>query len=81
MYEIISKRASFLERSITFSVDGNVETISAPASNVTFDDLILSIEQRYGDSSKVEKASDGPTDQQETKNSKRSRKSTSNKAE
>lgn len=48
MYKIISRRKSFLERSITFSVDGKIETISAPATQATFDDLILRIEQKYG---------------------------------
>lgn len=49
MYKILTKASSFLERSITFSVDGKLETVSAPAATATFDDLILRIEQKYGD--------------------------------
>lgn len=48
MYKILTKASSFLERSITFSVDGKLETVSAPAATATFDDLILRIEQKYG---------------------------------
>lgn len=48
MYKILSKTSSFLERSITFSVDGKVETIAAPASTTTFDELILRIEREFG---------------------------------
>jgi hypothetical protein len=47
-YKILSRRSSFLERSITFEVDGKLETISAPPQNATFDDLIQQIEERYG---------------------------------
>lgn len=47
-YKILSRRSSFLERSITFEVDGKLETISAPPQNGTFDDLIQQIEERYG---------------------------------
>lgn len=47
-YKILSRRSSFLERAITFEVDGKLETISAPPQNATFDDLIQQIEERYG---------------------------------
>lgn len=47
-YKILSRRSSFLERSITFEVDGKLETISAPPQNATFDDLIQQIESKYG---------------------------------
>ncbi len=47
-YKILSRRSSFLERSITFEVDGKLETISAPPQNATFDDLIQQVEERYG---------------------------------
>lgn len=47
-YKILSRRSSFLERSITFKVDGKLETISAPPQNATFDDLIQQIAERYG---------------------------------
>lgn len=50
-YKILSRRSSFLERSITFEVDGKLETISAPPQNATFDDLIQQIEERYGKTS------------------------------
>lgn len=52
-YKILSKRNSFLERSITFEVDGKLETISAPSANATFDDLIRLIEDKYGDGGKT----------------------------
>ena len=52
MYKILSKTSSYLERSITFSVDGKVETIAAPASTTTFDNLILRIEREFGDKGK-----------------------------
>ena len=53
MYEIITKTSSFLQRSITFSVDGKIETISAPAATATFDDLLLRIEEKYGGKEKT----------------------------
>lgn len=52
MYKILSKTSSFLERSVTFSVDGELKTFSAPASTTTFDDLILRIEREFGDKGK-----------------------------
>ncbi len=48
MVKIISKRNSFLERSITFEVNGVMKTVSAPASTTTFDDLIARIETEFG---------------------------------
>lgn len=51
-YKILSKRSSYLERSITFEVDGRIETVSAPASTTTFDDLIARIETEFGAASK-----------------------------
>ena len=65
MYKIISRTSSFLERSVTFSVDGKIETISAPAATTTFDDLLLRIEQEYGDGKDktvTVKADDKPTE-------------------
>lgn len=53
MYQIITKTSSFLQRSVTFSVDGKIETISAPAATATFDDLLLRIEEKYGDKEKT----------------------------
>ena len=47
--KILAKRSSFIERSVTFEVDGALKTISAPAANATFDDLISQIERQYGD--------------------------------
>lgn len=47
-YKILSRRSSFLERSITFEVDGKLETISAPPQNGTFDDLEAQIADEYG---------------------------------
>ena len=47
-YKIIAQRSSFLERSITFEVDGKLDTISAPSANATFEDLIAKIEERFG---------------------------------
>lgn len=55
-YKILSKRSSFVERSITFEVDGKLETISAPPQNATFDDLIQQIEERYGKKDSPKKA-------------------------
>lgn len=52
-YRIISRTKSFLARSITFEVDGDIKTISAPPQNATFDDLIQQIESKYGDGKKV----------------------------
>lgn len=53
MYQIITKTSSFLQRSVTFSVDGKIETISAPAATATFDDLLLRIDEKYGDKEKT----------------------------
>lgn len=53
---IISKRSSYLERSITFEVNGRIETVSAPASTTTFDDLIARIETEFGAASKEAEA-------------------------
>lgn len=71
MYKIISKRSSYLERSITFSVDGKIDTISAPAANASFDDLILCIEQKYGEQ-KEEKPVDVETGDKSTKRGRKS---------
>lgn len=50
--KIITQRSSYLERSITFEVDGRIETVSAPASTTTFDDLLARIESEFGAASK-----------------------------
>ena len=60
--KILEKRSSFIERSITFEVDGKLETISAPAANATFDELIKRIESTYGDG-----ASEKPKTETESK--------------
>lgn len=52
-YKIISKRSSFIERSVTFEVNGDLQTVSAPSANATFDDLIAQIESKYGDTKKT----------------------------
>ena len=52
-YKIISKRSSFIERSVTFEVNGDLKTVSAPSANATFDDLIAQIESKYGDTKKT----------------------------
>ena len=51
-YKILSKRNSLYERSVTFETDGNIQTISAPSINATFEDLVAKIEAQYGDSKK-----------------------------
>lgn len=66
MYKIISKRNSWIERSITFEVDGRLETISAPATNASFDDLEKQIAEKYGDGAKAKakpSASDSPKEE------------------
>lgn len=62
MVKIIAKRSSYLERSITFEVDGRVETVSAPASTTTFDDLIARIETEFGAASKKVRAKESDND-------------------
>lgn len=52
MYKIISQKSSFLEHSITFSVDGELKTIAAPA-HVPFSELIATIEKDYGEKSEA----------------------------
>ena len=68
MYKIISKRNSWIERSITFEVDGKLETISAPATNASFDDLEKQIAEKYGEDAKAKakpSASDSPKEESE----------------
>lgn len=48
-YKILTKRNSFLERSITFEVNGEIKSVSAPSNNATFDDLLKQIETQFGD--------------------------------
>lgn len=49
MYKILTKRTSFIERSIVYEVDGEVKTIHAPSACSTFDDLIAILEKQYGE--------------------------------
>lgn len=48
MYRIISQRSSFLERAITYEVDGKLDVISAPSANASFDDLRRTLDEKFG---------------------------------
>ena len=50
--KILARRSSFLERAITFEVDGEVKEVSAPFNSATFGELEARIEREYGDEPK-----------------------------
>ena len=72
-YKILTRRSTYLNRTIIYEVDGEVKQISAPRGIYTFEQLEDQIQKRIGEAqpSKEAPPPDGEVEQKKSKKSKK----------
>ena len=68
-YRVLTRRSTYLNRTIIYEVDGEVKQISAPRGIYSFEQLEEQIQKRIGDTQAVKEAPPPPEGEFEQKKS------------
>lgn len=73
-YKILTRRSTYLNRTIIYEVNGEVKQISAPRGIYSFEQLEEQIQKQIGETQPLKEAPPPPAGEVEQKKSKKSKK-------